>query len=59
MSIHINAKKGAVAETVLLPGDPLRAKWIAEPFPACWGIQVSSMGSVFRYKEPEWEFLLP
>lgn len=32
MSIHINAEKGAVAETVLLPGDPLRAKWIAETF---------------------------
>ena len=32
MSIHINAQKGEVAETVLLPGDPLRAKWIAETF---------------------------
>lgn len=32
MSIHINAKKGEVAETVLLPGDPLRAKWIAETY---------------------------
>ena len=32
MSIHINAKPGEVAETVLLPGDPLRAKWIAETF---------------------------
>jgi purine-nucleoside phosphorylase len=32
MSIHIGAKKGEVAETVLLPGDPLRAKWIAETF---------------------------
>ena len=32
MSIHINAQKGAIAETVLLPGDPLRAKWIAETF---------------------------
>lgn len=32
MSIHINAKKGEIAETVLLPGDPLRAKWIAETF---------------------------
>jgi purine-nucleoside phosphorylase len=32
MSIHIGAKKGDVAETVLLPGDPLRAKWIAETF---------------------------
>jgi purine-nucleoside phosphorylase len=32
MSIHIKAKKGAIAETVLLPGDPLRAQWIAEKF---------------------------
>ncbi len=32
MSTHIDAKKGAIAETVLLPGDPLRAQWIAENF---------------------------
>ncbi|GAA0759833.1 purine-nucleoside phosphorylase [Psychroflexus lacisalsi] len=32
MSIHIDAKKGDIAETILLPGDPLRAKWIAETF---------------------------
>lgn len=30
MSIHISAKKGDIAETILLPGDPLRAKFIAE-----------------------------
>jgi purine-nucleoside phosphorylase len=39
MSIHIEAKKGEIAETVLLPGDPLRAKWIAETFlenPQCY-----------------------
>lgn len=30
MSIHIGASKGEIAETVLLPGDPLRAKFIAE-----------------------------
>lgn len=29
---HINAEEGAFAETVLLPGDPLRAKYIAETF---------------------------
>ncbi len=29
---HINAPDGAFAETVLLPGDPLRAKYIAETF---------------------------
>lgn len=32
MSIHINAKKGEIADTILLPGDPLRAKFIAENF---------------------------
>ena len=32
MGIHIGAKLGEVAETVLLPGDPLRAKFIAEKF---------------------------
>ena len=32
MSVHISAKKGDIAPTVLLPGDPLRAKWIAETF---------------------------
>lgn len=32
MSIHINAKQGDIAETILLPGDPLRAKYIAETF---------------------------
>ncbi len=32
MSVHIEAKEGQIAETVLLPGDPLRAKYIAETF---------------------------
>ena len=32
MSIHIGAKFGEIAETVLLPGDPKRAKWIAENY---------------------------
>jgi len=32
MSIHIEAKQGDIAETILLPGDPLRAKFIAETF---------------------------
>ncbi|MFT6707525.1 MAG: purine-nucleoside phosphorylase, partial [Flavobacteriales bacterium] len=29
-SVHIEAKKGEIAETILLPGDPLRAKFVAE-----------------------------
>lgn len=32
MSVHIEAKKGQIAETILLPGDPMRAKWIADTF---------------------------
>jgi purine-nucleoside phosphorylase len=32
MTPHNSAKKGDYAEAVLLPGDPLRAKWIAETF---------------------------
>lgn len=32
MSTHIGAEAGQIAPTVLLPGDPLRAKWIAENF---------------------------
>lgn len=30
--LHIMAKEGSIAETVLLPGDPLRAKFIAENY---------------------------
>ncbi len=32
MSTHIGAAPGAIAPVVLMPGDPLRAKWIAETF---------------------------
>lgn len=32
MSIHIEAPKDVIAESVLLPGDPLRAKFIAENY---------------------------
>lgn len=32
MSIHIGAKENEIAEAILLPGDPLRAKHIAETF---------------------------
>ena len=31
-SIHIEAKIGEIAETILLPGDPLRAKYVAENY---------------------------
>ena len=32
MTIHIGANPGDIAETVLMPGDPYRAKWAAETF---------------------------
>ena len=38
MTPHIGAKPGDIAETVLMPGDPRRARWAAETFlddPVC------------------------
>ncbi|GFZ83215.1 purine nucleoside phosphorylase DeoD-type [Compostibacillus humi] len=32
MSVHIGAKQGDIADKILLPGDPLRAKYIAETY---------------------------
>ena len=32
MSLHINAEVGEIADKVLLPGDPMRAKYIAEHY---------------------------
>lgn len=32
MTVHIGAAPGEIAETVLMPGDPYRAKWAAETF---------------------------
>ena len=48
MSTHIAAKPGEIAESILLPGDPLRAKWIAENFfenP----VQYNSVRNMFGY----------
>ncbi|WP_036383872.1 purine-nucleoside phosphorylase [Muricauda sp. MAR_2010_75] len=53
MSIHIEAKKGEIAETVLMPGDPLRAKWIAETFlenPFCYNKIRGMLGYTGTYK---------
>lgn len=36
MAIHNEAKKGEIAKVVLMPGDPLRAKYIAENFLEDW-----------------------
>jgi len=32
MSVHIGAEKGQIAPTILMPGDPLRARFFAETF---------------------------
>jgi purine-nucleoside phosphorylase len=32
MTIHIGARPGEIAPTVLMPGDPLRAEWAAQTF---------------------------
>jgi len=53
MSIHIKAQKGDIAETILLPGDPLRAKWIAETFfenPVCFNEVRGMLGYTGTYK---------
>tara|TARA_R110002049_G_scaffold296820_2_gene485247 strand:+ start:1854 stop:2552 length:699 start_codon:yes stop_codon:yes gene_type:complete len=53
MSVHIEAKKGEIAKTVLLPGDPLRAKWIAETFlenPVCFNKVRGMLGFTGNYK---------
>ncbi|MBA7480900.1 Purine nucleoside phosphorylase DeoD-type [subsurface metagenome] len=54
MSIHIGAKEGEIASTVLLPGDPLRAKYIAEKFLAdtiCYNKIRGMYGYTGTYKE--------
>lgn len=53
MSIHIEAEKGAVAEVVLLPGDPLRAKFVAENFlseSVCYNKVRNMLGFTGLYK---------
>jgi purine-nucleoside phosphorylase len=32
MTIHIGGKPGQIAPTVLMPGDPYRARWAAQKF---------------------------
>lgn len=53
MSVHIGAKPGEIASTVLLPGDPLRAKFIAEAFlenPVCYNEVRGMYGFTGIYK---------
>ena len=68
MSIHIGAKEGDIAETVLFTWvTPKRAKWIAENYlenAFCYtdirgmlGFTGTYKGKRYLYKEQEWEFL--
>lgn len=53
MSTHIQAEKGEIAESILLPGDPLRAKWIAETFledAVCYNKVRGMLGFTGTYK---------
>ncbi|MDR9400253.1 MAG: purine-nucleoside phosphorylase [Psychroflexus sp.] len=53
MSLHIAARKGEIAETVLLPGDPKRAEWIAQTFlknPVCYNEVRGMLGYTGTYK---------
>ena len=53
MSIHIGAQQGQIAPTVLLPGDPLRARHIAETMledASCYNEVRGMLGYTGRYK---------
>jgi purine-nucleoside phosphorylase len=53
MSTHIGAKPGEIAQRVLMPGDPLRAKWIAETFlddATCYSTVRNMFGFTGRYQ---------
>ncbi|QOR65054.1 purine-nucleoside phosphorylase [Cytobacillus suaedae] len=53
MSVHIGAKQNEIAETILLPGDPLRAKYIAETFlegATCYNEVRGMLGFTGTYK---------
>lgn len=50
---HISAERGDIAERILLPGDPLRAKHIAENFleaPVCYNQTRGMLGFTGRWK---------
>lgn len=53
MSVHIEAKQGEIADKILLPGDPLRAKFVAENFlenPKCYNNVRGMLGFTGKYK---------
>lgn len=53
MTPHIGAQPGEIAETVLLPGDPYRARWAAETFlddPVCINQVRGMLGFTGKWK---------
>ena len=48
MALHNEAKEGEIAKVVLMPGDPLRAKYIAENFLEDYKL-VSSVRNIYAY----------
>ena len=48
MTVHIESKKEDIAEVVLMPGDPLRAKYIAENFLTDYKL-VNKVRNMFGY----------
>jgi purine-nucleoside phosphorylase len=53
MTVHIGAKQGDIAETILLPGDPLRARFVAEKYlenPVCYNEIRGMYGYTGYYK---------
>src|ERR671927_971399 len=56
MSTHIGAKPGEIAPYVLMPGDPLRARWIAETYledARCYSTVRNMFGFTGRYRGVE------
>jgi len=53
MSLHIAAQKSQIADKILLPGDPLRAKFVAENYldnPVCFNEVRNMFGYTGTYK---------
>ena len=48
MTPHIEAKKFEIAKTVIMPGDPLRAKYIAETYLKDYKL-VNTIRNIYAY----------
>ena len=59
MTPHNSAKKGEIAKTVIMPGDPMRAKYIAEKYLTDYRL-VNEVRGMYAYtglyKGKEWVF---